>query len=76
MTEGIECCPACQVDLIIRRTQFRHTSRAFPVVKPEISAAALYWKCPDCGHAWQRWPAGDRLNVIAKPFIEQENQQQ
>lgn len=33
----------------------------------------LYWKCPDCGWAFQRWPEGHYLHDRAEQFINQNN---
>ncbi|MET0701700.1 MAG: hypothetical protein ABWY93_18775 [Mycobacterium sp.] len=63
---GIADCPACGVNLIYRRTTFRWLSRVEPVIVTEIWPSALYWRCPDCGATWHRWPAGDRLHQAAE----------
>lgn len=36
-----------------------------------IYDGVLYWKCPDCGHPFHRWPQGDRLRAKAEEFVRQ-----
>lgn len=61
---GIEKCPRCDVDLIMHKGRFRSRSRAIAVGTEEISA--LYWRCPDCGHQWNRWEPGTKLHEAAE----------
>lgn len=33
----------------------------------------LYWSCPDCGEAWQRFTYGGRLTHAGERYVEQHN---
>lgn len=39
----------------------------------KVYDGALYWECLKCGHAWHRWPKGDRRYFAAAPLIAQTN---
>lgn len=63
----IENCPACSVDLVVRRTQFRITTRTLCFDLPGYGTVA--WKCPDCDYVWHRWPVGTELWIMAAPWV-------
>lgn len=68
---GIEQCPQCGVDLRDGRPRLgRQETRTIGVYVREIYIGVLFWRCPDCGHAWQRWPPGDRLHTAAAPYVD------
>tara|TARA_Y100000034_G_scaffold59657_1_gene72549 strand:+ start:17373 stop:17618 length:246 start_codon:yes stop_codon:yes gene_type:complete len=36
-----------------------HFGRKIGWQDPDIYDGVLFWKCPDCGEKWHRWPEGD-----------------
>lgn len=78
MTE-LSNCPHCGVSLLGEeipeadrdtyyggRTHFR---RAIGVEVFSVYDGLLFWKCPDCGGSWHRWPEGHPLRAKAAPYV-------
>jgi hypothetical protein len=71
-------CPACDADLQgeeipqADRHYFgdaTHFQRRIGVEVSGVYDGVLFWKCPDCGHAWHRWPEGNCLRADAEQYI-------
>ena len=74
-----DACPHCAADL--RGTALpaeylpyftkgaTHFSRKIGVEHPDLYDGVLYWRCPDCGGAWQRYTAGSPLYASAARCI-------
>lgn len=67
MMDPIETCPKCGSDLrgtpipVRSRHLFgekTHFSRTIGVEMPGVYDGALFWVCPDCDRAFQRWTDG------------------
>lgn len=65
----IDFCPGCGVNLITKRTRFRWLSRVEGVQVPEVFEGVLYWRCPDCGRCWHRWPPGTPGYAVAERYL-------
>lgn len=50
-----------------------HYSRKIGMEIRGVYDGVLYWICPDCGIAWQRWPEHYYIYDIAQPYIEAHN---
>lgn len=49
----------------------RFFSRIIGIEQPGVYDGVLYWLCPDCGKAWQRWSDPKmELYVRAQRFID------
>lgn len=71
-------CPHCDTNLIgdpipedIRhhygdKTHFR---RVIGIEVRGVYDGVLYYRCPDCGGTWHRWPEGHYLRRRAEPFV-------
>lgn len=47
-----------------------HYSRTIGVQVSAVYDGVLYWRCPDCGGSWHRWPEGHRLRERAQEYID------
>lgn len=76
-------CPLCNADLrgdpipqeYIDKGYYgksRWYSRMIGVEIRGVYDGVLYYACPDCGGAWQRWTASD-MRRRAQPYIDQHN---
>lgn len=81
-----DSCPLCGTDLIgdpiPQESRDRgsygeatHFRREIGVEIRGVYDGVLYWKCPDCGGAWNRWPkkTGDRLYEAAQLCVDRVN---
>ena len=50
-----------------------HYSRTIGVNILGAYDGVLFWKCPDCNFAWQRWSEGTFQHARAIPHIESNN---
>ena len=58
-------CPRCGVEL-----QVGESRRSILVEIQGVYDGGLYFKCPDCGVCWHRWPEGHPLYVRAVKHFE------
>lgn len=65
---SILTCPDCCADLRLKKNKFRIYSRVIGVEIPGRSDGVLFWRCPDCGHEWHRWPPDYRQLYHAAGF--------
>ncbi len=56
-----------------REPDDRFYSRTIGIEVRGVYDGVLYWQCPDCGFAWQRFDPGTRLANKAVAFIDQQN---
>lgn len=47
-----------------------HFRREIGVEVQGVYDGVLYWQCPDCEGAWQRFPKGDVRHTAAMPYID------
>jgi hypothetical protein len=47
-----------------------HYSRTIGVEIRGVYDGMLFWRCPDCGGHWHRWPEGHYLRARAEPYVE------
>lgn len=47
-----------------------HFQRFIGVEVAGVYDGALFYRCPDCGHPFHRWPEGHELRIKAAPFVE------
>lgn len=77
---SVEACPYCKANLqgepipqeYIDAGMYgdkTHYSRMIGIENPRIYDGILYWKCPDCGGTWHRWPEGTRQHTVAVPYV-------
>ena len=66
-------CPDCRVNLITKKDSFRAYSRVVGVEVPGLYWGVLYWRCPDCGFCWHRWPPETAWFNAAGQHIYREN---
>ncbi len=69
MTAVSEACPHCGVrlDYMANGEVF---SRAVGVEIPRVYDGVLFWRCPDCGGCWHRFPTGDSRRASADRYAE------
>lgn len=46
-----------------------HYSRKIGIEVWGVYDGVLYWKCPDCGVTWNRWPQLHKLHAIAEEYM-------
>lgn len=63
---AITDCPRCDQNL-------REAGGLIGVEISSVYDGVLYWMCPACGWAWQRWPEGHRREQQARPYIDAVN---
>lgn len=78
-----EICPHCKADLrgeeipVENREKYyggaTHFLRVIGVEIRGVYDGTLFWRCPDCGGAWHRWPKGSQMHSRAKPFVSNAN---
>lgn len=49
-------------------------SRKIGVEIRGVYDGTLFYTCPDCGIAWQRWQAGSHRAAQAQPWIDDQNE--
>lgn len=50
-----------------------HYSLRITVQITGVYDGGLYYQCPSCGFAWNRWPEGDPLHEKAETYILENN---
>ncbi|MPZ66207.1 MAG: hypothetical protein GEU83_12060 [Pseudonocardiaceae bacterium] len=74
----LDTCPHCGTSQLGSRipTEQRlayggasHYSRTLGVEIPGVYDGVLYWRCPDCGGRWHRFPPGHHLRQRAEPYV-------
>lgn len=77
-----DTCPECGTSLIgdpipsEDRGAFGHAAHFRREIGVEIRGVydgVLYWKCPDCGRAWNRWEKNTRLYEAAQLHVDRVN---
>lgn len=68
MPSLIETCPHCRADLAYE-VDGKTYSRGIGVEIQGVYDGVLFWRCPDCGHDWHRWPEGDSLRARAEQYM-------
>jgi hypothetical protein len=74
-----DICPACDAFMRgnpipeeHRRSHYpvyTHYSRLIGVEVRGVYDGILYWRCPDCGHCWNRWPTDHPRHAVAEREI-------
>lgn len=64
-----DACPHCNADLSQVGPDGRRGSRRIGVEVPTVYDGVLYWKCPDCGGRWHRWPEGSPYRQRAERYV-------
>lgn len=74
-------CPHCGADLRAERIPQEYIDKGYysdadPYYYRTIGInirgvydGVLFWKCPDCGGEWHRWPEGDFRRAKAEQFM-------
>jgi hypothetical protein len=69
MAAMTEACPHCAVRLDYE-ADGEVFSRAVGVEIPRLYDGVLFWRCPDCGECWHRYPTGDFRRASADRYAE------
>jgi hypothetical protein len=70
-----DTCPRCKANLQgLPIDETHHYSRAIGVEIPNVYDGILYWMCPECSWAWQRWPEGTVRASAAGDRIAEHNE--
>ena len=72
-----DSCPLCKADLQGSKipwgawgtTTQTHFSRKIGVEIHGVFDGVLFWRCPDCGGAWNRWDKEEYLHAIAEEYM-------
>lgn len=56
-----DACPKCNADFSYE-VDGKTYSRRIGVEVQGLYDGVAYWKCPDCGHNWQRFQGPGRIN--------------
>lgn len=67
-----DICPYCEKDLSYEFEGNTYSRKEGHEIRGAYDGV-LFWACPYCGHAWQRWPKGERLHKVAQVYIDRRN---
>ena len=83
MSGDLRYCPGCGTDQRGEKIPAKyadcyslgttHYWRTVMVEIPGVYDGGLFYRCPDCGRAWHRWPETHPLHAKAVPYVVEAN---